>query len=604
MGRRTVGSTTLVALVALSALSAGSAAAAVRVQVRPDRTDLQLGETVVVTVSVESDELGSPAVEPPASEELRIVEAGTTSRFELVFGGQARRTLEHTYRLEPTRAGRVRVGAFVCRSGRGVRAQSQPFFLTVREPPPAPRSADDIQPNDVLTTLVEVTPQPLYVGQQALLTVTRYARRNMAECACEAPEVQGAWSDSLLDQPERPDLQNLKGARFERQRLRRAALFPLEAGELLVPALTVRCRTRGQGFFGAGSETLSRTTAPVHVEVKPLPDAGRPRGFAGAVGQFRLAARLDRRGLRQGEPVTLQLQATGRGNFRGFSLAPPRLPQGVRAYPPTQRDEARYDSLGQLSGSKTLEIIIVPETSGLVALPAFDLPYFDPVAAQYRVAKTRPMRLRVAPAGSNSGGVTGGTPTATPEAPAQAPDLPELRPLRPAASHLGPRPEAGPPWTRTPLFWILVALLPALYLGLLSRDAWLRVRERARPEQRARGAARRADQRMQGALRAGSPAEVWSEVVGALHGYLEDRSGLPTLGLTRPQLSETLRDRLGYPPEPVQDLVTLLDDADLARFAGGAGASPAADAVRRGRAVVAALDQHRPPAQPGVEGST
>ena len=469
----------------------------------------------------------------------------------------------------------------------------------MREAPLPPTSAADIVPDEVLTPLAEVSPQPLYVGQQALLNVTRFARRNMAECACEAPEVEGAWTDTLLDQPERPEIASLQGVRFERQRLRSVAIFPLAARDLVIPAVTVRCRTRGQGFFGAGSEMLTRTTAPLRVKVRPLPREGRRAGFAGAVGSFRYSLRLDRRAVGVNEPVTMQLVVNGTGNFRGFSLRPPKLPAGLRAYPPSQRDDTRYDRLGRLSGSKTLDLIVVPERPGVMALPAFEFPYFEPVAGAYRIARTRPMRLRVSgqvPAAT--GGRVGDRAASADVAPASA-ELPDLRPLRPVASNLAPGQGPGTPWTRRPLFWILLGLLPAAYLALLLRDGWRRVRERARPEQRVRGARRRAEERLAAARAAGpGPAALWSEVVGALHAYLEDRGGLPTLGQTRPQLRATLGERLGYPDEAVEELLALLDEADLARFAGGAEAASASRALERGLALLKSLDEHRPPQQP------
>ena len=52
-------------------------------------------------------------------------------------------------------------------------------------------------------------------------------------------------------------------------------------------------------------------TNGISVEVKPLPEAGRPANFSGAVGQFAIRSEADPVQARGGDPVTLRVEVRG-----------------------------------------------------------------------------------------------------------------------------------------------------------------------------------------------------------------------------------------------------------------------------------------------------
>src|SRR5207253_699451 len=81
------------------------------------------------------------------------------------------------------------------------------------------------------------------------------------------------------------------------------------------------------------------------------------------------------------------LVATGRGNVRDLRL--PRLGAipGLRAYDATTTDKEAIEK-GQVTGTRTVEQLLVPERTGVVEVPSLAMDIFDPVQKQYRTLHT------------------------------------------------------------------------------------------------------------------------------------------------------------------------------------------------------------------------
>jgi hypothetical protein len=130
--------------------------------------------------------------------------------------------------------------------------------------------------------------------------------------------------------------------------------------------------------------------AAVRVRVLPLPEAGRPPQFAGAVGEFEFGSDAMPREVAVGDVVTLTLEIRGRGNFDHF--APPRVGpfDGLRTI--SERTERLPDVLRTIC-----ELKVVAER--VREIPALEFAYFTSgTSGRYKIARTQPIPLRVRPA--------------------------------------------------------------------------------------------------------------------------------------------------------------------------------------------------------------
>ena len=140
------------------------------------------------------------------------------------------------------------------------------------------------------------------------------------------------------------------------------------------------------------AQQIKLLSDPVPVEIKPLPPQGRPADFTGAIGQFRLEAEAEPRKAQTGDPVTVHLVLSGKGNFDRVNAPGLSDEQGLRTYPATARFKAD-DEVG-LSGIKMFDQVVIAD-GPRTALPGYHFNYFDPGTGKYVQVDTPPIPVRI-----------------------------------------------------------------------------------------------------------------------------------------------------------------------------------------------------------------
>jgi hypothetical protein len=152
------------------------------------------------------------------------------------------------------------------------------------------------------------------------------------------------------------------------------------------------------GFTDVRTEVFS--AAPKEVEVKALPDAGRPASFTGLVGQFTMKATPSATEVGVGQTVTVDVEVEGDGALGGVSL-PPLQGDGFTVYDDKPAVEAQIVD-GKYRARATFKRAIVPDRPGDLSLPPVELAWFDPVEGRYRTGASAPITLKVTGAASQT----------------------------------------------------------------------------------------------------------------------------------------------------------------------------------------------------------
>lgn len=261
----------------------------------------------------------------------------------------------------------------------------------------------------------------------------------------------------------------------------------------------------------ASARTLRASATGPGIEVLPLPNEGRPANFSGAVGQFTLTASARPLQARVGDPIELTLEIRGDGPLDTLPApllaSEPELSRDFRV----PRETLTGETVGGVRRFKQMIRAINPETR---EIPAISYPYFDPIAGEYRSARSQPIpltitggeSLEVAPdpgltdRDSSIEETTGlrGNETSTEAL---------LRSERPVRVEHVLAAAAGPP-AAISAYWLL--------------GAWVQSQRKTRTSRRARaGAAARA--RIAAAARA-TPRDAAHELLAMLAHYLADRT--------------------------------------------------------------------------------
>jgi len=192
-----------------------------------------------------------------------------------------------------------------------------------------------------------------------------------------------AFPDFLVEElpPLSPQTQRIRGKTFwVQEQVRR--LYPQRTGQIVIePATLLLPVPRGR-------KTLK--TNPLKLTVQPLPETGKPAQFSGAVGEYQIAAQVDRSSIEAGRALTLSLQISGRGSMQ--TVTAPKLPAipGVVVNGPTLVEDS-------VPTTRTYAYALIPARSGTLRIPAIAYIYFDPSRAVYTTAQTSPIPVSVRP---------------------------------------------------------------------------------------------------------------------------------------------------------------------------------------------------------------
>ena len=209
------------------------------------------------------------------------------------------------------------------------------------------------------------------------------------------------------------------------------AITPAKSGALEIPAATIatqiqmpsrRSRPADDffgGLFGNVGENREVTVATkaVKLEVKPLPQEGRPEEFSGAIGQFSIQAAATPRKAAVGDPISLQVTVSGRGNFEAMSAPNLIESDGWRTYPPSENFvPSASDPIG-FNGQKKYEYMLLAREDRS-RTPVAEFSFFDPATEKFVTLKSSALPVEAKGGSPAQTAVVAAAPT--PAAPSQA----------------------------------------------------------------------------------------------------------------------------------------------------------------------------------------
>jgi len=140
-------------------------------------------------------------------------------------------------------------------------------------------------------------------------------------------------------------------------------------------------RQKGETFFARAPE--------FSIDVVPLPEAGKPVDFSGAIGTFAVSASAQPRDVDAGESIKLRVEWTGAGNLEFFTAPDPSRLESFR-------DFRVYGKTEEKSFDRRVVVYdLAPLSSAVKAIPALPLPVFEPQGERYTTLSTAPIEIRV-----------------------------------------------------------------------------------------------------------------------------------------------------------------------------------------------------------------
>lgn len=451
--------------------------------------------------------------------------------------------------------------------------------------------------DDVAFVSLGLSEREPYVGEQVLVEYLLYMdQRRMGIFGAELrgledPPFDGVWIEDLSEHTvNRARGERVKGREYTVKTVKALAVFPLTAGPMELGA--VRMEVDVSERRRMRRRRLRLETEPVTLKVKPLPK-GAPEGFSeNNVGQYTLQVTADKARAAVGEPVTVSIQVKGQGMVGRVEL--PELPKldGFRRLDPVVRKDPRRIASG-VYGSKTAEVVVIPEREGRLTIPAIELHTFHPEKGAYVTLTSSPLAVQVRGQAKveerREALIERDTRDDEPEAVRVARQ--PLRPLRPMRD----RAEARRPVTEasalvSPVFWLGLVGPPlgfAVWVGAGAARRRLSARAEAQAEANASGRALDALDDAERVARSEASRDAYGMIASALGRYLSEALDIPPGALSPTRVERALGER-GVDDALITQVRTLRARCDDARFAPDAS-EPAEALVGEARALVKAL---------------
>lgn len=276
------------------------------------------------------------------------------------------------------------------------------------------RSADAGPTRDELIFLRAELPEQLYVGQTIALEMKLYLAEEVQLRGLNSFDRSAdGFTISELPEDYREAVETTNGRRY-RTLSWPLTLTAIQTGEqelsfqfgltARLPGQDTRRDNLGRSPFGGSlfddffsrPERVNVYTDPKTVQVLPLPKAGQPESFSGAIGDIAMEVGVDSDQAVQGEPIMLTVALKGRGNFDRING--PSFPETTqwKHYDPEIKFEAN-DTQG-LSGSQRFDYVFIPQEAGELELPETRFSYFDPQKEEYVELTAPPIPVKVSPA--------------------------------------------------------------------------------------------------------------------------------------------------------------------------------------------------------------
>lgn len=342
---------------------------------------------------------------PPNFSGFEVISGPITGVQQRYVNGKGSFTKSYTYILAPENTGTKTVGAATM-TYKGEEYTTTPFTVQVSQAIEEPREAGDTReiPEQNIHLVAEVSNASPYLNEAIRVVYKLYVSNNSGIngwTETDSPKYADFWSDNIDNRDQQVRTGKYQGQDYRYLVLREAILYPQKTGRLsiepLVLDVNVQVPSGRTDFFGRSymtTQKLKVTAGARTINVKDLPQEGRPASFTGAVGQFDFGVTLNRAQLESGESLIASVEATGTGNLQLMQLPKLEVPAQLEAYEPERVDKTSTTYNG-VRGSIADNYTIVPQYGGTFNLPNLEFSYFDPAARAYKTINSGESRIEV-----------------------------------------------------------------------------------------------------------------------------------------------------------------------------------------------------------------
>ncbi|SDD67284.1 Oxygen tolerance [Pricia antarctica] len=300
----------------------------------------------------------------------------------------------YSYTLAPRSQGKFTIKqATIEIAGKTYKSTPKEIEVTPAVDKPSDQMTADDVADESLHLVAEVSKTDPYLNEAVSVVYKMYISPSISISnyqPLDNPKYNNFWSQDIP--VSRPDVKNgtYDGKPYRYVILKRVVLYPQKSGKLEIEPLslevTVDVPTNQRDFFGGRIYSPAVKTVSAGnrtIDVKELPEKGKPVNFSGAVGKFDFSVTTSKTLLNASESLQAKVQVSGKGNLKLFQLPKPILPSSLEVYEPEFEENVRT-TLSGTQGTVSNNYTIVPSFRGKYPVPSISFTYFDPTSENYK----------------------------------------------------------------------------------------------------------------------------------------------------------------------------------------------------------------------------
>ena len=556
-----------------------SVSAQVKFEAQTDRDTYGLNERIPLVFSINNE--GDNFVAPKFTgfkADGPFINKGNQTSITIVNGRMTQKreiSTQVIYYLTPTKKGTFTIGSASIEYN-GTVYKSQPIKIKITDPiqmpsypgqNPRQQQQQNYNFGEGIHLVGELSTKNPYVNEPVTVIYKLYFPYNSSVSNFrnfQAPKYEDFWSQYIDIKQLRAEKGKFNGKDYSMVVLRKVILYPLEAGAKKIEPFKIdidaEVPTGRRDFFGQYEMTAiekSLSTGMQTINVKPLPENGKPEGFTGAVGKFYFVVKPSKTSLKAGESLDLEVSVSGKGNLKLFTLPKPVVPSALEMYDPAHTENVQTPVTG-MTGKISDKYTIIPQFKGKYTIKPMEFSYYDLASKSYKTITSKEINIDVA---EGDGTVVANTPSANKQA-VQKKEVFQFNKLKTEFVSASREDFLGSGLFYSLLFAPLL-LIPIVMIARKQKEAkdadvvGNRVRNNNRLVKKYLSEAKK---------QMGEKVPFYMAMEKALHNFLKAKLHIETVEMSKDNIIELLQQR-NASEESINRFMELINDCEFARYA-------------------------------------
>lgn len=552
-------------------LIAQSLSAQVQFEAKVSKNTLGINERLRIEFNMNAD--GDNFVAPNfEASGFRVIGGPSQSVSQSWINGKSSFNKSYIYILLPTQKGQLTIKQAAIEIN-GQIYKTSPVKINVTnavEIPKDPNEAPAVSADDNIYLVADISKSNPYLNEPITVVYKLYFSYSIGISnwrELNKPKYNDFWSQNIDIKQLKAEEGMFKGERYRYVVLRKTVLYPQKSGKLEIEPLSldIDCQvpSNRRNFWGQPImvEDSKRVSAGSKIiNVRALPENGKPIDFSGAVGQFDFKVNPSKTTLKNGESLDLTLSVIGKGNLKLFSLPKPVVPTALEMYDPVHEENVSTPLTG-MTGRITDKYTIIPQYKGSYQIKPLSFSYFDLASGRYKTITSQPITITVLDGPSVASGEKSNPTEVTKNKVEVAKSFAFIKPKTSLKSM------EKEDFLGSGLFYSLIVLpflaIPLLIVGRRRKQA---VDNDVVGNKIRKSNALAKKYLSEAKKHLGQKEPFYIALEKALHNFLKAKLNIETSDMSKEKIREILTERNAQ-PETISEFITLTENCEFARYA-------------------------------------